>query len=108
VTETEVLRKDNRYELRVDGRLAGTAAFVDRGGQRIFHHTEINQSHRGEGLSAVLIERALADATASGMRIVPVCPAVKAYLDKHDGFADAVDPVTDETMDWLLAKFDKR
>ena len=108
MTDNEVLRKDNRYELRVDGSVAGLAAFVDREGQRIFHHTEIGQSHRGEGLSTVLIERALADATAAGMRVVPVCPAVKAYLDKHDQFADAVDPVTDETMDWLLAKFDKR
>ncbi len=108
MTDTEVLPRDNRYELRLDGRLAGVAAFVDRDGQRIFHHTEINKAHRGEGLSTVLIERALADAVAAGKRIVPVCPAVKAYLDKHDGFAASVDPVTDETMDWLLAKFDKR
>ena len=108
MTDTEVLRKDNRYELWVDGKLAGLAAYLDRGDQRVFHHTEINHAHRGEGLSTVLIERALADTTGSGKRIVPVCPAVKAYLGKHDGFAAAVDPVTDETLDWLEAKFEKR
>ena len=108
MTDTEVLRKDNRYELWVDGKRAGLVAFVDRDGQRVFHHTEINQAHRGQGLSTVLIEGALKDAVAQGKRIVPVCPSVKAYLEKHDGFADSVDPVTDETVDWLMAKFEKR
>ena len=108
MTDTEVLRKDNRYELWVDGTLAGLAALLDRDDRRVFHHTEVNRAHRGQGLSTVLIERALADATASGMRIVPVCPAVKAYLDKNDGFAAETDPVTDETLDWLEAAFAKK
>jgi predicted GNAT family acetyltransferase len=108
VTDTEVLRKDNRYELRIDGRLAGLAAFLDRDEQRVFHHTEVNNAYRGQGLSTVLIEQALADTLEAGLRIVAVCPAVAAYLGKHDGFADVTDPVTDEIMDWLEAKFDKK
>jgi predicted GNAT family acetyltransferase len=108
VTDTEVLRKDNRYELWVDGKFAGLAAFLDRDDERVFHHTEINRAHRGLGLSTVLIEGALKDAVAQGKRIVPVCPSVKAYLDKHDGFAADVDPVTDETVDWVMAQFEKR
>jgi predicted GNAT family acetyltransferase len=101
VTDIDVQRKDDRYEIWVDGKVAGLAAYVDRDAQRIFTHTEISRSHRGEGLSTVLIERALADAEAAGRRIVPVCPAVLAFLGKHDGFADVTDPVTDETLDWL-------
>jgi predicted GNAT family acetyltransferase len=108
VTDAEVLRRDNRYELRIDGKLAGLAAFLDHDGQRVFHHTEVDNAYRGHGLSTVLIEQALADAKASGMRIVAVCPAVAAYLGKHDGFADVTDPVTDETMDWLEEKFDRK
>ena len=108
MTDTEVLRKDNHYELRVDGKLAGLAAFLDRGEQRVFHHTEVNNAFRGQGLSTVLIEQALADTKASGRRIVAVCPAVAAFLVRHDGFADVTDPVTSETMDWLEEKFDKK
>lgn len=108
MTDTEVLRRDNGYELRVDGKVAGLAAFLDHDNQRVFHHTEINRAHRGEGLSTVLIEAALTDTVGAGMRIVPVCPAVKAYLDKENGFAESVDPVTDEIFDWLEAKFQKR
>jgi predicted GNAT family acetyltransferase len=108
VTETEVLRKDNRYELRIDGKLAGQAAFLDRGEQRVFHHTEVNSAYRGQGLSTVLIEQALTDSKAAGRRIVAVCPAVAAYLGKHDGFADVTDPVTDETMDWLEETFERK
>lgn len=108
VTDTEVLRKDNRYELRIDGKLAGLAAFLDRGEQRVFHHTEVNNAYRGQGLSTVLIEQALADTKAQDRRIVAVCPAVTAFLGKHGGFADMTDPVTDETMDWLEEKFAKK
>lgn len=41
MTDTEVVRKDNRYELWVGGKVAGLAAFADRGEQRVFTHTEI-------------------------------------------------------------------
>jgi predicted GNAT family acetyltransferase len=107
VTNTEVRRQPGRYELFVDGRLAGLAAYLDRDRQRIFHHTEVGHSFRGRGLSTVLIERALADARDTGWRIVPVCPAVAAFLDNHDGFADAVDPVTDDTLAWLDTASDR-
>lgn len=84
----------SRYEIRVDGALAGFTAYVDRGEQRIFFHTEIGDEFGGRGLAGVLIARALADSRARGRRIVPVCPYVARWVQKHHDVDDVLDPVT--------------
>lgn len=38
------------------------------------------------------------------MRIVPVCPYVAAYLERHREFDDITDPVTPEVLRWLDAE----
>jgi len=85
-----------QYELTVDGEQAGLAAYIDRDGQRIFHHTEIGENFGGRGLGSTLIGKALADTRSAGLRIVAVCPFVAKYLEKHHEVADVVDPVTEE------------
>lgn len=93
-----------RYEITADGELAGFAQYVDDGAKRIFFHTEIDERFGGRGLAGVLVGHALADARDSGMRIVPVCPFVKKYLEKHHDFDDVLDPVTPAA----LSAVDKR
>ncbi|MFD5506472.1 GNAT family N-acetyltransferase [Streptomyces sp. NPDC059761] len=94
----------HRYEILIDDARAGLTAYRDRDGQRVFFHTEIDDAHAGQGLAAILVERALTDVRASGMRIVPVCPYVAKFLIKHQEFADITDPVTPEVLTWLDAQ----
>lgn len=94
----------HRYEILVDGKRAGLTAYRDRDDRRVFFHTEIDDAHAGQGLASVLVEQALTDVRASGMRIVPVCPYVAKFLKKHDEFADLTDPVTPEVLTWLDAQ----
>ncbi|WP_190812514.1 GNAT family N-acetyltransferase [Saccharopolyspora pogona] len=88
----------HRYEISVDGELAGFTEYVDRDGQRVFYHTEIDDRFAGRGLATALISDALSDTRTEGKRIVPVCPFVAKYLRKHDDFADIADPVTGEVL----------
>lgn len=88
----------DRYEISVDEQSAGFAEYVDRGGQRIFHHTEIGENFGGMGLGSTLIGRALADTRDAGLRIVPVCPFVKKYLERHHDVDDVVDEVTTDAL----------
>ncbi|MEQ3552923.1 GNAT family N-acetyltransferase [Pseudonocardia nematodicida] len=88
----------SRYEVRVDGELAGLAAYVDRDDQRIFYHTEIRDEFGGRGLGGVLVSRALADARAAGRRIVPMCPFVARWVKTHHDVDDVLDPVTPEAI----------
>ncbi|RSS32702.1 GNAT family N-acetyltransferase [Streptomyces sp. WAC08241] len=94
----------HRYEILVDGERAGLTAYRDRDDRRVFFHTEVDDAYAGQGLAAILVERALADVRASGLRIVPVCPYVAKFLKKHEEFADITDPVTPEVLQWLDAQ----
>lgn len=105
-TTTVVERVDahHRYDILVDGQRAGLTAYRDLGAQRVFFHTEIDEAFAGQGLGAELVQQALADVRASGMRIVPVCPYVAKFLKRHDEFADVTDPVTPDILRWLEAQ----
>ncbi|WP_392673083.1 GNAT family N-acetyltransferase [Streptomyces sp. LN785] len=98
-----VERRDDRhrYEILVDGERAGLTAFRDRGEQRVFYHTKIFDAFAGRGLAGQLVQQALTDVRAQGKRIVPVCPYVAKYLQKHDEFSDITDPVTPDVQRWL-------
>ncbi|WP_277032365.1 GNAT family N-acetyltransferase [Actinacidiphila oryziradicis] len=91
----------HRYGILVDGRLAGFTEYRDRGAQRVFFHTEIDEAFAGRGLASVLVQQALSDVRKSGKRVVPICPYVAKFLQKHDEFADIADPVTPEIRHWL-------
>ncbi|MFE6148533.1 GNAT family N-acetyltransferase [Streptomyces sp. NPDC057889] len=94
----------HRYEILVGENRAGLTAYRDRDDQRVFFHTEIDDAHAGQGLAAILVEQALTDVRASGMRIVPVCPYVAKFLTRHQEFANITDPVTPEVLTWLDAQ----
>ena len=87
-----------RYEVRVDGALAGTSHYLDAevGGaaQRIFFHTAIKDAFEGRGLASTLTREALRGTVDAGRRIVPACPYVERWLTTHDDVAGAVDAVT--------------
>lgn len=97
-TEVTQAPELNRYEVSVDGELAGFTAYLDRDEQRIFYHTEIDKEFSGRGLAGVLVARALADSKAAGRRIVPVCPYVARWVKEHHDVDDVLDPVTKEAL----------
>ncbi|WP_132994209.1 GNAT family N-acetyltransferase [Gordonia zhaorongruii] len=104
--QTDVTRNDaeGRYDITVNGELAGFTEFVDKGRQRIFPHTQLDDKFSGRGLSSVLIRDALADTREVGQRAVAVCPLVARYISKHDEVADLADPVTPEILDFLRSR----
>lgn len=92
---------DQAYVILVDDKRAGLAAYRDHGEQRVFYHTEVDESFTGRGLAGRLVACALDDVRTAGKRIVAVCPYVAAFLTRHTEFADLVDPVTPELRRWL-------
>ncbi|MGW1162842.1 GNAT family N-acetyltransferase [Streptomyces sp. NPDC002513] len=94
----------NRYEILVDGKRAGLTAYLDRGAQRVFYHTEVDEAYAGQGFASQLVQEALTDVRAQGKRIVPVCRYVAKFLQRHDEFADITDPVTPDVLAWLNAE----
>lgn len=86
----------DRFEITIDDEVAGFAEFVDHDGQRIFHHTEIDDRFGGKGFAGKVVAHGLDATRDDGKRIVPVCPYVERFVQKHDDWSDLVDPVTDD------------
>lgn len=106
-TDATVERVDAEqwYEVRVDGRRVGLTEYRDRGDQRVFFHTEVDEDFTGQGLASKLVEHALADVRDSGMRAVPVCPYVGRVLERRsEEFGGITDAVSAEVLEWLEAE----
>jgi uncharacterized protein len=80
----------HRYEIRLDGEVAGFATYRLRDGVVVFRHTEIDPAYEGHGLGSRLARAALDDVRASGRSVVPLCPFVKSYIDRHPEYQDLV------------------
>lgn len=80
----------HRYEITLNGRLVGLAEYRPEGEALIFTHTEVAQEHEGEGLGSQLIQAALEDARERGLRVVPVCRFVAAYIKRHPEYSELV------------------
>lgn len=90
----EVTIADNaaaqRFEISVGGKLAGFADYHDRDSVRAFSHTEIADEFEGQGLASRLIRHALDDARSAGKTVLPFCPFVRSFIERHDDYVDLV------------------
>jgi predicted GNAT family acetyltransferase len=80
VTRNDALR---RYEISVDGELAGFADIQPSGEVTVFPHTEIAERFGGRGLGTRLVKAALDDMQARGQRVVAQCSLVAAVIAKN-------------------------
>jgi uncharacterized protein len=87
-----------RYEAVRDGQLVGLIRYRTEPGVVVLVHTEVDEAVEGTGVGSQLVRGALDDIRARGLRLVPVCPFVAAYLRRHSEYADlvAADPQTPE------------
>ena len=77
----------SQYELEVEGRLT-LAAYRLRDGRITFTHTEVPDELEGRGIGSKLVKAAFEDARAQGLKVVPACPFVKHYIEKHPEMQD--------------------
>jgi len=85
---TEVRRREHDYELTVDGEHAGLAEFEERPGVVVFTHTEVDKPFEGRGLASLLVRTVLDDTRARGLKVNPVCPFTRSWIEKHPDYQD--------------------
>ena len=79
----------NRFELDADGAIAFVNYKID-GGTITLLHTETPVALRGRGIASRLVQGVLDDIRARGLKMVPRCAFVCAYIAKHPEYRDLV------------------
>jgi uncharacterized protein len=82
-----------RFEIAVDGEVAGSAFYHRVGDDLDFTHTEIEDRFEGRGLGSMLIKAGLEAAREQGLGVLPHCPFVKSYIERHGEYLDLVPPL---------------
>lgn len=78
-----------RYELSADGHVAHVD-YLRVPGSITFTHTIVPEELSGRGIGSKLARRVLDDARKAGEKVIPQCPFVAAYIDKHPEYQDLV------------------
>lgn len=80
----------SRFEIHVGGELAGVVVY-DRRGQLIeLIHTEVGERFQGAGLAGQLARYSLDTARARGLRVLPSCPYIRQWIQRHPDYQDLV------------------
>lgn len=77
----------HQFELIVDGHTA-LAAYRLKPGVITFTHTEVPKELGGRGIGSQLAKGALDQVRERGLKVVPLCPFIKAYIEKHAEYQD--------------------
>ena len=77
----------NRFELPLDGHTA-FSEYRRNGDVLTIMHTEVPPELNGRGIGSALVRGMLAIVRRDGLKVVPRCPFVRAYIGKHSEYAD--------------------
>ena len=77
----------HRFELEADGHLA-FSEYKREAGLITIVHTEVPKELGGRGIGTALAHGLMELIRAEGIKVKPLCPFVKAYIDKHAEYAD--------------------
>jgi predicted GNAT family acetyltransferase len=77
----------HRFEMDVAG---GKALAVYRlaNGVMTFTHTEVPAPLRGRGIGSQMMHGVLQNVHAQGLKVVPRCPFVADFINRHPRYAD--------------------
>jgi predicted GNAT family acetyltransferase len=82
---------DNTAQSRYEMMLEGGTAFIDytvAGNVRTLTHAEVPVALRGGGVAARLTSGALQLARSQGIKVVPRCPYIVTFMERHPDYQD--------------------
>ena len=81
---------ESRFELRLDGKLAGFAAYRRQPGRVVFLHTQVDDAYEGQGLGSQLARAALDAVREDGEEVVARCEFIARFIREHPEYDDLV------------------
>lgn len=80
----------HRLEIDLGEGVFAFASYRLQPGEIRFYHTEVPESHGGQGLGTLLVKAGIAMARERDLKLVPDCPFFRAYLKKNPDERDLV------------------
>lgn len=78
----------SRFEVIIDGEVAGQIDYTVSGDVITYTHTGVPAAFEGRGIASSLAKFALDQARTQGQTVVPQCPFVAEYINRHPQYAD--------------------
>lgn len=79
------------FFIEEDGDVVAEMVYTSpQSGIMIIKHTEVDREIRGQDIGYELVHHAVQYARQHGIKIVPVCPFVKAVMDRKPDFQDVL------------------
>ena len=82
--------EETRFEITVDGELAGYVDYTREGDEYALPHTRVFSQFEGRGIGGQLITGALTEIASRGGSVLPFCPFVPKVIRDHPEFLDLV------------------
>ena len=77
----------HRFEMDAGGDVA-VASYTRTPGIVTFTHTEVPYALQGRGIASRLVRGALEAVRAEGLKVIPRCSFVSAYIARHPEFGE--------------------
>jgi predicted GNAT family acetyltransferase len=90
---------DSRFEITIDGQLAGYVDYRRDGDEYALPHTRVLSQFEGRGVGGQLITGALTEIASRGGTVLPFCPFVPKVIRDNPEFLDLVPVEKRSTFD---------
>ena len=95
MSETGVIStRDNtdagQFEILVGDVVAGFTQYSVSNGVATMPHTVVEEAFDGQGLGSRLAAFALDTLRERGLKVRPLCPFIRGYIERHEAYADLV------------------
>jgi predicted GNAT family acetyltransferase len=88
ITVLDIPERDRFEAVLATGEVVGIAQYQLVPGQIVFTHTKVFDQYEGRGVGSTLVRGALDQVRVAGLTVNPLCPFVKAFIARHQEYAD--------------------
>lgn len=81
---------EQRFEVVIDGLMSEVTYKADPEGNLRVIHSGVPRQLEGRGIAAALTKSLLEYAKSNSVKVIPICPYTRAYIEKHPEYKELV------------------
>lgn len=81
-------KEQSQFEIALEDGEVALMVYEMSHGRMALTHTEVPEAYEGQGVAGALAKHALDAAKTRGLKVLPYCPYVAAYIKKHPEYEE--------------------